>query len=304
MVTPCVVLDVVGDFLGGVDIGAGQHLGGRDELAGEGVTGQCDGLAHGGDVLLEVADASVEVVVGDGGDIKGISRLQLDASGVVAGVSLENGPGEEVVHGGGVDAVVGEVAAEVDGATEGEDVPVALLGDAGLVEHGGSETGGGVDAAVAEDGGVVALDAGVGGVALECAAVEGAEVVLDLSLNADLVVILEVGADTGKVDNDGDIELLQLLGRTNTGKLQQLGRVVGSSSNDDFARGLGGTGDTLVALVLGASLVEVLAVEELDTGGARSLLSLVEGDLGNMCVESDIKRVLLCAVVVLNSLAQ
>lgn len=116
-------------------------------------------------------------------------------------------------------------------------------------------------------------------------------------------MVLEVGADTGEVDDDGNVELLQLLGGTDTGKLQQLGRVVGSTGDDDFAGGLGRSGNTLLALVLGAGLVEVLAIEELDTCGARSLLSLVESDLGNVCVQSDVKRVLLCAVGVLQAIS-
>lgn len=179
VVAPRAVLDVVCDFLGGVDVRAGQDLGDGDELAGEGAAGQCDGLGHGSDVLLVLADARVEVVVCDGGDVKRVGGLQRHGSGGVAGVGLQDCPGEEVVHGSGVDAVVGEVAAEVDGAAEGEDIPVVLLGYAGLVEHGSAEARGGVDAAVAEDGGVVALHAGVGVVTFECAPIKCGEVILD-----------------------------------------------------------------------------------------------------------------------------
>lgn len=293
---PGVVLDVVGELLVSGDVLAGQDLGDGDELALEGVTGELDGLGHGGDVLGVVADTGVEVVVGDGGDIEGIGGLQSHGTGVVAGVRLEDGPGEEVVHSGGVDAVVGEVAAEVDGATEGEDVPVVVLGHGRLVEHVGAETGGGVQAAVSEDGGVVALDAVVGAVSLEGAAVESREVVLDGALDGDLVVILEVGANTGEVDDDGDVELAQLLLRTDTRELEELGRVVGSTSDDDLAAGLDGAGGTLSAGVLGGGLVQILALEELDTGGGGSLGGLVEGDLGDVGVQLDIERVLLGSV--------
>jgi hypothetical protein len=293
VVAPCAVTDVVGQLLGGLDVRAGKDLGDGDELALECVASQGDGLLHSGDILLPVTNTGVEVVVGDGRDVERVSGLQGDGTGVVAGVSLEDGPGEEVVDGGGVDAVVGEVAAEVDRATEGEDVPVVVLGDAGLVEHVGTETGGSVETAVAKDGGVVALDAGVGRVTLEGATVQSREIVLDCALDGDLVVVLEVGTDTGKVDNDGDVELLQLIGRTNTRELEKLGRVVCTTGNDDLTRGLNGTSSSLSASVLRAGLVEVLTLEEVNASGSGA----VEVDLCDVGVKLNIERVHLGAVV-------
>ena len=113
-------------------------------------------------------------------------------------------------------------------------------------------------------------------------------------MDVDLVVVLEVGADTGKVDNDGDVELLELVGGTDTAELQELRRVVCSTGDDDLARSSCRSGNTSVAAVLGAGLVEVLAVKEFDTSGARRR-RFVEGDLGNVAVGPDIKRESLCA---------
>jgi hypothetical protein len=191
------------------------------------------------------------------------------------------------VVGSGVDAVVGEVTTEVDGATEDKEIEVILLGDAGLVEHGGADTGGGVDATVAVDGCVPAVEALVISTAVESAAIEGDKVGRSLALDVDLVVILEVGANTGKVDDDGDIELLKLVGRTDTAKFEELGRVVGTARDDDLTRSSCRSSDTGLAAALGAGLVEVLAVKELDTSGARRS-RLVEVDLGNVAVGPDI----------------
>ena len=110
-------------------------------------------------------------------------------------------------------------------------------------------------------------------------------------------MVLEVSSDTGEVDNDGDVELVQLLCWADTAELEELGRVVGSSCNNDFLGGSGRTSLTLGTVGLGAGLVEVLAVEEFDTSGTGRSDVLVEGDLGHVAVESDVERVLLAAIV-------
>jgi hypothetical protein len=202
-------------------------------------------------------------------------------------VGLEDGPGEPVVVGSGVDAVVGEVTTEVDGATEDEEIKVVLLSDAGLVEHGGADTGRGVDATVAVHGRVPTVQALVLGTAIESAAIECGEVLGSLTLDVDLVVVLEVGTNTGKVDNDGDVKLLELVGGTDTAELEELRRVVSATGDDHLARSGCSSGDTGLAVAPGAGLVEVLAVKELDTSGARSF-GIVEGDLGNVAVGPDI----------------
>jgi hypothetical protein len=100
-------------------------------------------------------------------------------------------------------------------------------------------------------------------------------------------VVLEVGANAGKVDNDGNVELLELVGGTDTTELQELRRVVCSTRDDDLARSSCRSGDTSIAVGLGASLVEILTVKELDAGGARRR-GLVEVDLGNVAVGPDV----------------
>lgn len=100
-------------------------------------------------------------------------------------------------------------------------------------------------------------------------------------------MVLEVSANTRKVDNDGNIKLLKLVGGTDTAELQELRRVVCSTSNDDLARSGCRSSDTRIAAVLRAGLVEILTVKELDTGGARRR-RLVEGDLGDVAVGPDI----------------
>ena len=279
----CVLCDT---FLGG-DILTRKDLINLDELALERVTGETDSLAESSEILLVVAGTSVKVVVDDFGGVERVCGTELDGSCVVAEVGLEDRPGEPVVVGGGVDAVAGEVTAEVDRTAEDEEVEVVALGDAGLVEHGGADAGGGVDAAVAEDGCLPALQALVLCAAVESAAAECDEVGGSFALDVDLVVVLEVGADTGKVDDDGNVELLKLVGGTDTAELEELRRVVCSAGDDDLARSSCGSSDTSIAAVLGAGLVEILTVKELDTSGARRG-RLVEVDLGNVAVGPDI----------------
>jgi hypothetical protein len=298
MVAPGGVLDVLLDVLLGGDVSTGEDLLDGDELALEGLAGESNGVGHGLEVSVKVANTGVKVVVDDVGHLERVRRAQSDATGVVTGMSLEDSPREHIVTGSGVEAVLGEVTTEVNGSTEGEDVELVVLGSGALVEHGSTETGGRVDTTVAEDRVVPSVEAGVRRGGTECASAERSEVFLNLTLNADLVVILKVGADTGEVDDDGNVKLLELLSGTNTAQLEQLRRVVCSTSNDDLTGSSSRSGSTLGALVLGAGLVEVLSVEELDTGSAGRG-GLVEGDLGDMAVHADIKRVLLGAVGVL-----
>lgn len=198
--------------------------------------------------------------------------------------------------GGGIDTVAREVTTEVDGATKDEDVELIALGDAGLVEHGGADTRGSVDATVAEYIRVEARQAFVLGTAVESTAIECAEIRGSFPLDVDLIVVLEVSTNTGKVDNDGNVELLKLVGGTDTAELEKLRRVVCSTGDDDLARSSHQSSDTSIAAVLGAGLVEVLTVKELNTSGARGR-RLIEVDLGNVAVRPDI-----CAHVRVNCL--
>jgi hypothetical protein len=228
-VTPGGVLCVLSDAFLGSDILTREDLLDLDELALEGVTSEVDGLSEGSEILLVVTDTGIEVIVGDLGGVERVCGAELDCSGVVARVSLEDGPGEPVVVGGGVDTVAREVAAEVDRTTEDEEIEVIVFGDAGLVEHGSADTGGSVDATVSENGLVPALQALVLGTAVESAAIECNEIRGSFALYVDLVVVLKVGANTGKVNDDRDVKLLELFGGTDTTELEELGRVVGTT---------------------------------------------------------------------------
>ncbi len=298
---PCTVLDVSLDIFLGSDGRAGENLRNINGLAGHGVTGKLDGFIQGRQIGVVVADAGVEVVEGDLGHVEGVSGLQGHSPRGVARVSLQDSPGEPVMFVRGVDAVVREVAAEVNRPTEAEDVEAVVCSDGALVEHCRGEAGGRVDTAVSEDGRFPAVDAGVFLVAdAEGAAVQAGEVVLDLALDGDLVVVLQVGADTGQVLDDLDAELVQLFGWTNAAQLEDLGRVVDTAGDDYFTRcrckardtGRGGLGQR-------AGLVEVSAVEEVDAGSTGGVVALVEGHFGNVGVHADVKGVFLRAIIVL-----
>jgi hypothetical protein len=287
VVTPGGVLCILRDsFLGG-DVLTREDLIDLDELALERVTGKVDSLVKGSKIFVVITNTGIKVVVDDLRGVERVCRAKLDGSCIVARVSLEDCPGEPVMVGGSVDTVAREVAAEVDGATKDEDVKVIVLGDTGLVEHGGADTGGGVNATVAEDRLVEAIQTLVLGTAVKRTAIECGEIRGSFALDVDLIVILQVGTNTGKINNDGNVKLLELVGGTNTAQLEQLGRVVCSTGDDDLAGSSHRPSDTSIALVLGASLVEVLTIKELDTSGARSC-RVVESDLGNVTVGSDI----------------
>jgi hypothetical protein len=287
VVTPSSVLCILRDaFLGG-NVFAREDLIDLDELALERVTGKVNSLVKGSEIFIVVTDTGIKVVVNDLRGVKRVCRAELDGSCIVARVSLEDCPGEPVMVGGSVDTVAREVTAEVDRATEDKDVKVVVLSDTGLVEHGGANTRGGVDTTVAENRLVEAIKALVLGTAVKGTTVECGEVRGSFALDVDFVVVLQVGANTGKIDDDGNVKLLELVGGTHTAQLEQLGRVVCSTGDDDLAGSSYRSSDTSIALVLGTGLVEILTVKELDTSGARSR-RVVESDLGNVAVGSDI----------------
>lgn len=169
------------------------------------------------------------------------------------------------------------------------------------MEDGDAETARGVGALVAEEGVLPALETRVGlSIETKCAAVKSSKVGRRGALDGDFVVVLQVGANAGKIGHDGDVELFKLGAGTDTAELEDLGRVVSTASDDDFARCLCRTSNARFGVVgARAGAVEVLAVKELDTGCARLVSRLVKGHLGNMAVDADIKRVLLGAVAVL-----
>ncbi|PMB72600.1 hypothetical protein BM221_000014 [Beauveria bassiana] len=218
---------------------AGEHLADFDGLAAQGVARDADGLVHGLQVPGVVAAARVKVVVRDVGHVERVGGAQAHGAGIVARVRLEDGPGEDVVVLGDVDAVLREVAAKVDGPAKEKVVVLAILRDGALVEHGHGEAVGRERAAVAKPRILPLVQTGIAlAVEAKRAALERRKVLGHLALHVDLVVVLQVAAHAGQVDDDGDIERLELLAGTNAAELQNLRRVVGSARDNDFARGI------------------------------------------------------------------
>lgn len=119
----CVVLNV----LGALDVFAGKHLFNWHELVLEGGSGDANSLSQSLQVLAVVAGAVVKVVEVDLGHIERVAGLEEDRAGIVARVSLEDGPGVHIVVLRDVDAVSSKVAAEVDRAAKDEGVELAAL---------------------------------------------------------------------------------------------------------------------------------------------------------------------------------
>lgn len=112
-------------------------------------------------------------------------------------------------------------------------------------------------------------------------------------------MILQVGSNSRKVNQDRNFEALQLLLRTNAAKLQQLGRVISTAREDDLAGSLGRAGCSLASiLVAWAGLVQVLPFKELNSSSTRLVTGFVKCNLGDVGVELDVQRVLLGAVLV------
>lgn len=133
----------------------------------------------------------------------------------------------------------------------------------------------------------------------EGAAVKAGEVLAGVALDSDLVVVLEVSADTGEVGDDVDAEFSEFICGTDTAEFQQLRRVVDAAGDDDFT-GSGGGAWSARAGGLGARarFVKVFSIQELDAGCPGNLGRVVEDDLCDVAVGADIERVLLAAIVV------
>ena len=61
----------------------------------------------------------------------------------------------------------------------------------------------------------------------------------DAAIDTHGIVVMQVGADAGKVDTDGNAELLEVLRRADAGKLEHLRRVDGATAEDHLTPGLG-----------------------------------------------------------------
>lgn len=136
MVAPGGILDISLDLLLGLQIRAGEDFINVNSLAAESVTGKLDRLVESLEVGFVIANAGVEVIEDDIRDVERIRRTQGNLTRCVAGVSFENSPAEPVVLFSDVETVIREVAAEVDGAAEDEDVVTIIGGSGALEEHG------------------------------------------------------------------------------------------------------------------------------------------------------------------------
>ena len=67
-------------------------------------------------------------------------------------------------------------------------------------------------------------------------------------LHPDLQMVLQIGAHPWHVDEDFNTEIAQDLGRSQTGKLQQLRRVECAAGDDHFGVGVSSAGDTLLKI--------------------------------------------------------
>jgi hypothetical protein len=150
-------------------------------------------------------------------DVARVAGAEPDGAGVVLRVHLEDVPGEHVSGAEGF-GVAGEETGEVYGPAEEEEVFVAVA-DSRFLEDADGEAVRGVGAAVA------GLPLDEGGVAGET---EGAfrkdgEGGGGLGDDGDLVVVLEVCADAGEVDEEWDVVFLELGGGADAGELEELG---------------------------------------------------------------------------------
>lgn len=248
-------------FVEGLQVGVGGFVGEEAEV-------DLGGL---GRVFASQAD-------GAGGASRaahGVHLCEVEGPGVGAAEGeVSNGcvPGKSELR------VVGVEAAECKVSAEKEEVVFFLYCLRGLEEK--SKDSASVD--VGSFAVKPLLEAGVGGgVVGECASC-GFEVGEEVGRVVDdglLVVVLEVGADVLVGDEDRDLEGFEVALGTDAGKHEELGGVEGTGGEDNFLAGIvGGLGALLGGVVLGIRLVDVLALERLDT---NSLLgALLKDNLG------------------------
>lgn len=72
---------------------------------------------------------------------------------------------------------------------------------------------------------------------VECTSVQDREVIRVLNVDRDLVAVLHVGSNSGKVLDYWYAELAQLFGRTDTAELQELRCVERATCKNNFLRG-------------------------------------------------------------------
>lgn len=191
-----------------------------------------------GDHRVEVCSGRVrsllEVPEADVGDVAGIGGTQGHRAGAVLGVRLEHRPGQPVGPALEICGVPGVVALEVSRQREQEQVGHLELGP-----RLGDQRQQGAVRRVGTLPGVPLLQVGIRRVAglrgVEGPTGDEREVLLELGDDADLVAVLQVGAHARRVDPHPDPVGAQLLGRTDTGELEQLGAVESPRGDDDLA---------------------------------------------------------------------
>lgn len=287
VVAPSLVLEVSLDIgiAGGVGLGGPGLLEAaieRDQLLKH-LARQVDTLTQSLEVLGGTNGVGKVVEVDEGG-VAGVGRLELDGAGGVASVHLEDDPSPVPRVEEGILRVAGEVSAEVGWGAGDDEIRVATLGDGGLLDDGDRDTVGGVHALGRRSSTLLPLgEARVIGCAGKGATLDEVKVRGGLADDGVFVTVLHVGADTGQVDDNGDLEGLELGARANTAELEELGGVVGASRDDDLAGG----GDAAVAGRDGVagtrvSAVKRLALHKLDSSRTGDAAALVEDDLSGL----------------------
>lgn len=280
-------------------VAAGEETTDGDDVAHD-ATGVVVGLADSSQVESGLG-VVVELAEVDDGHVTGVGGSQLDSTVVVALVGLEDDPGPVLRVGGAALRPARVVTGEVGGSSEHHDVGLTAGRGGGVADDSDGDTVGGVGAAAEL---VVALDKGLHagvqlGVGVPGALLGQGKGSLGLGDHGLLVAVLEVGSDTGEVEDDVDAELLELLLGADTGQLENLGGVIGTAGDDDLlgdadVAGAGGLGATTA----GVGAVESLALHVVDAGGAGLVAGGVKGDLGGQGVEHDVEVVLAATVVV------
>jgi len=299
VMTPSLVLDELLQVL------LGRDVGGRPDTLELAI--KRDEIVEGRDTVrdtfvdsLEIfvaTDALAEGVEDNLGSIARVGRSQVDGTSIVARVSLECEPGPDAEILSSVSRVTWEVTVEVSRNTTEEKIRIALR-NRRVVEETKGDTVGSVASLESTNVVLPVLVARI--IALkECALLEQREFCWGLADDTDLVSVLHVAADTGKVHNDVNTVRVEFLSRSNTTKLQNLRSVESTTGNNDLTTSVNRPRNAGV-FSAGAriSTVQALAKEVVDTGGLRCGVGGVEVDLGDQGVEGNVELVLLGAVLV------
>jgi hypothetical protein len=212
-------------------------------------------------------------------------------------VSLEREPSPDTEILCGVSRVAREVTIEVGRNTTKEKIRVAFR-DRGVMEKAKGNTVGSV--ATLESANIILPVLVAGIITLEeCALLEKRELGWSLADDTDLVSVLHVAADTGKILDDFNTVGFKLLCRSNATQLQNLRSVESTARDNDFAASMNGSSNTTI-LSSGTRIrtVQALTEEVVDAGRLGLGVGGVKVDLGHEGVEGNVKLVLLGTVLV------